>query len=117
MAAPTDNQTLEHALGGLPLVLQQGLNTNNAVNFSGFQVSTGGNASVPTSGAFSGNSTGPTASMNMLNITAVAVTGPTGASALTGLIGALDGGPATVAQNGWATIYVGGVKCWVPIWV
>jgi len=109
MAAPGQESTLENALGGLPLVGIQGLNTNTAVNFSGWQVSTGGVAS--------GNATGATGSFNMLNITAVAVTGPTGATATIGVIGALDGGPTTVAQNGWATIYVGGVKCWVPIWV
>jgi hypothetical protein len=42
MAAPTTG-LLESATGGLPLVSSAGLNTNKAVNFSGFQVDSSGN--------------------------------------------------------------------------
>lgn len=41
--APNAGSTLENAVGGLPLVGLQGLNTNKAVNFSGFTVDTSGN--------------------------------------------------------------------------
>jgi hypothetical protein len=47
MAAPNYGSTLEGAVGGLPLVGVQGLNTNKAVNFSGFLVDTSGNATNP----------------------------------------------------------------------
>jgi hypothetical protein len=47
MAAPNYGSTLEGAPGGLPLVSLQGLNTNKAVNFSGFLVDTSGNVTNP----------------------------------------------------------------------
>ena len=47
MTNPTDNQVLEKAIGGIPLVRDQGLNTNKAANFSGMIVDTSGNATIP----------------------------------------------------------------------
>src|SRR5579864_5291642 len=47
MAAPTAGSTLEGGIGGLPLVAAQGLNTNKAVNFSGFGVDISGNVTLP----------------------------------------------------------------------
>ena len=108
MAAPSDNSTLEHALGGLPLVRDQGLNTNNAVNFSGWTVTTGGQAS--------GSATGPTGSFANLNIqTAAASTGGTGATATLAAAGSLAGGPLAVGlQTGWLKIYVAGSPVFIP---
>ena len=116
MAKPSDNSTLEHALGGLPLVRDQGLNTNNAVNFSGWTVSTGGNASIPAGGTTSGSVTGPTGSFNALNIQTAAVVGQTGATALPPAVGASGGGPTTAQSTGWTVVYVAGVKSWIPYW-
>jgi hypothetical protein len=116
MAAPTDNQCLEHALGGLPLVRDQGLNTNQAVNFSGFAVSTGGNPSVLAGGTISGSVTGPTGSFNAVNIQQAEITGSSASVAILGTAGALGGGPTTSQQDGWAVAYVAGVKVWIPVW-
>ena len=60
--------------------------------------------------------TGSTGSFAALQITSQNVTGATGGTATLGPTGALDGGPTTTTQNGWAVVYVGGVKCWVPVW-
>lgn len=58
MAAPLASETLELGVGGLPLVQSQGLNTNQAVNFSGTTVDTSGNiSSAGTIEAVSGNLT------------------------------------------------------------
>jgi hypothetical protein len=46
MAAPTSG-LLESAMGGLPLVRDQGLNTAKASNLAGFLVDASGNATVP----------------------------------------------------------------------
>lgn len=56
MAAPVSG-LLETAPGGLPLVQTSGLNTNKAVNFSGMQVDTSGNTTVPTVLNANGSST------------------------------------------------------------
>jgi hypothetical protein len=111
MAAPTDNQVLEKAVGGLPIVALQGLNTNKAVNFSGTQVDTSGNLTIASGAAISG-----TAGIGTLNLTTAPVTGPTGTTAALGPTGAADSGPATAAQAGWTKIFVAGVAAWVPFW-
>jgi hypothetical protein len=116
MAAPDGSTTLEGAIGGLPLVRTAGLNTNKAVNFSGFQVSTGGNPSFLAGGALTGSVTGPTGSFNVVNIQQAGIVGSTGSAAVLGTAGALGGGPATAAQTGWTIVYVAGVKSWVPYW-
>ena len=108
MAAPDASTTLEGALGGLPLVKTAGLNTNAAVNMSGYQITTGGLAS--------GSTTGPTGSFNNLNIQQSIITGSSASVAILGTAGASGGGPTTSQQNGWAVIYVAGVKCWIPVW-
>ncbi len=121
MAAPSESSTLENGAGGLPLVREMGLNTNKAVNFSGFQVDTSGNMTSPSTATavstFNGTVTGPTGSFAVLQITSANASGATGTTAALGPTGALDGGPTTAAQNGWAVLYVAGVKCWVPVWV
>lgn len=106
--APDSSKTLEGALGGLPLVKTDGLNTNQAVNFSGWQVDTSGNSS--------GNVTGPTGSFNAINIQTSIITGSTASVAILGTAGASGGGPTTSQMNGWAIVYVAGVKCWIPVW-
>ncbi len=126
MAAPDGSKTLEGAQGGgLPLVAYQGLNTNKAVNFSGTQIDTSGNltlaAGVTISGnatgaPFSGSVTGPTGSFNGLNIQQAIITGSSASVAIIGTAGASGGGPTTSQMNGWAVVYVAGVKCWVPVW-
>lgn len=116
MAAPDASTTLEGAVGGLPLVQNAGLNTNRAVNMSGFQVSTGGNASPIAGGQFSGNVTGPTGSFNGLNIQQAEIVGSSASVAILGTAGASGGGPTTSQQDGWAVIYVAGVKKWIPVW-
>lgn len=108
MAAPDSSTTLEGALGGLPLVQNAGLNTNRAVNLSGFQVTTGGLGS--------GNVTGPTGSFNAVNIQQAEITGSSASVAILGTAGASGGGPTTSQQDGWAVIYVAGVKKWIPVW-
>jgi len=45
--APQPDETIEKGIGGLPLVQQQGLNTNQQVNLSGFVISSSG---FPTGG-------------------------------------------------------------------
>ncbi len=108
MAGASDNALLEKAIGGLPLVQTQGLNTNKAVNFSGYI--------VDTNGLGTGNVTGPTGSFNGLNIQQAIITGSSASVAILGTAGASGGGPTTSQQNGWAVIYVAGVKCWIPVW-
>jgi hypothetical protein len=110
MAAPTDNQVLEKAVGGLPLVATQGLNTNKAANFSGTQIDTSGNISS------SGYVTGPTGSFTVVNVTTAEVTGATGTTATIGLTGAAAGGPTTAAQDGWMKMTISGTQVWVPVW-
>lgn len=108
MAAPLASETLEFGAGGLPLVQSQGLNTNQAVNFSsGFQVDTSGNVTM-----------GQTAAVATLNITtAAASTGGTGTTAaLTGFVGAAAGGPAGGTQSGWVKIKVAGTQVYIPSW-
>ncbi len=125
MAAGTDNQLLEKAPGGLPLVQYQGLATNKAVNFSGLQVDTSGNLTLgvgntiianATGAPFVGSVTGPTGSFGGLNIQSAIITGSTASVAIIGTAGASGGGPTTSQMNGWAIIYVAGVKCWIPVW-
>lgn len=116
MAAPDASTTLEGAVGGLPLVQQAGLNTNRAVNLSGFQVSTGGNPSFLAGGQLSGSVTGPTGSFNVVNVQTAEIVGSTGSAAILGTAGASGGGPTAAQQDGWTVIYVAGVKCWIPIW-
>ncbi len=134
MAAPDASTTLEGAVGGLPQVKTAGLNTNQAVNFSGTTVDTSGNltlaagattafpASVsgPT-GSFANlvlrnTATGPTGSFNALNIQTAIITGSSASVAIIGTAGASGGGPTTSQMNGWAVVYVAGVKCWIPVW-
>lgn len=108
MAAPLAGETIEYGVGGLPLVAAQGLNTNQAVNFSsGFQVDTSGNVTI-----------GQTAAIVTLNITtAAASTGGTGTTAsLVGFVGAAAGGPSTGAQTGWVKIKVAGTQVYIPSW-
>ncbi len=118
MAAPTDNQVLEKSVGGLPLVRDQGLNTNKAVNFSGTQVDTTGNFTIAAGAVFTGAGqvTGPTGSFGNVNIQAAEITGASASVAILGTAGALAGGPTTSQQDGWAIIYVAGVKKWIPVW-
>lgn len=116
VAAPDASTTLEGAVGGLPQVRTAGLNTNQAVNFSGFQVSTGGNPSFLAGGQLTGSVTGPTGSFNVVNIQQAGIVGSTGSAAVLGTAGASGGGPATAAAQGWTVIYVAGVKSWVPYW-
>jgi len=108
MATPVASTTIEQGVGGLPLVQIAGLNTNQAVNFSGWTVTTGGLAS--------GNATGPTGSFGNINIQAAEITGASASVAIIGTAGALAGGPTTSQQDGWAVIYVAGVKKWIPVW-
>lgn len=108
MAAPDASTTIEGALGGLPQVKTAGLNTNMAVNFSGWQVTTGGLAT--------GNVTGPTGSFAAVNIQTAEITGLTGSAAILGTAGASGGGPTAAQQDGWMVGYVAGVKVWIPIW-
>ncbi len=108
MAAPDLSTTIEGAIGGLPLVKNAGLNTLAAVNFSGWQVTTGGLAS--------GSTTGPTGSYANVNLQQTIIAGSTGSAAILATAGASGGGPATPNAQGWAVIYVNGVKCWIPVW-
>ena len=108
MAAPDASKTLEGALGGLPLVATDGLNTNQAVNFSGWQVTTGGLAS--------GDVTGPTGSFANVNVQQTIIAGSTGSAAIIATAGASGGGPTTPNAQGWVVVYVSGVKCWIPVW-
>ena len=55
--AANRTETIEGGPGGLPLVNQQGLNTNTAVNFSNFQVDTSGNVTAPGTLAVTGVAT------------------------------------------------------------
>ena len=114
--AADNAETLEGGQGGLPLVRLQGLNTNQAVNFSGFQVSTGGNPSLGAGGTYSGSVTGPTGSFNALNLQGVAVgTGGTGSTATLAAAGASAGGPSAAGQQtGWLKIYVAGSPVFIP---
>lgn len=108
MAAPLNGETIEGAVGGLPLVGVQGLNTNQAVNFSSnFTVDTAGVVTI-----------GATASVATLNITtAAASTGGTGTTAaLTGFVGAAAGGPSGGTQSGWVKIKVAGTQVYIPSW-
>lgn len=66
MAAPNSGSTLEGAIGGLPLVAAQGLNTNKAVNFSGALIDTSGNITAPGTLAVTGAVT-TTAANNKIN--------------------------------------------------
>ena len=118
MAAPTDNQVLEKVVGGLPIVQYQGLNTNKAVNFSGTQVDTSGNITVAGGATTTLGSTvtGPTGSFNAVNIQQAIITGSSASVAILGTAGASGGGPTTSQMNGWAVVYVAGVKCWIPVW-
>jgi hypothetical protein len=125
MAKPSDNSLLEKSPGGLPLVRDQGLNTNKAVNFSGTQIDTSGNLTLPqgstittnaTGTSFIGSVTGPTGSFNGLNIQQSIITGSSASVAILGTAGASGGGPTTSQMNGWAVVYVAGVKCWIPVW-
>ena len=111
MAAPDASTTLEGAIGGLPLVENAGL------NFSGFQVSTGGNVSYLAGGTLSGSVTGPTGSFNAVNIQQATIVGSSASVAILGTAGASGGGPTTSQQQGWAVVYVAGVKSWVPVWI
>jgi len=83
--------------------LPAGTNGQNLTNLNG----------VP---QWSNTITGSTGSFAALNITSANASGATGTTASLGPTGALDGGPATATQNGWAVIYVAGVKCWIPVW-
>jgi hypothetical protein len=98
MAVPTDNQTLEHALGGLPLVLNQGLNTNAQANFSGTIIDTSGGLNIVTA-----------------EITATAGTGGT-ATFTSATVGGAAGGPSAVGQDGWLKLKIAGTSVWVPVW-
>ena len=99
-----------------PVVEQFGLNTNKAVNFSGWQVDASGNVTVPAGTTYSGSVTGPTGSFNVVNVQQAIITGSTASVAILGTAGASGGGPTTSQMNGWAVVYVAGVKCWVPVW-
>ena len=123
MAAPTDESLLEKAIGGLPLVSIQGLNTLKAVNFSGAQVDTSGN--ITTSGSITatggiinagGAVTGPTGSFGVLALQAAAVgTGGTGSTATLAAAGASAGGPSAAGlQTGWLKVYVAGSAVFIP---
>ncbi|HEX9059104.1 MAG TPA: hypothetical protein VF941_02900 [Clostridia bacterium] len=57
MAAPQKDETIEYGMGGLPLVRDQGLNTNQPVNFSGATVDTSGNVALPGTLAVTGVAT------------------------------------------------------------
>ena len=116
MAAGSDNSLLEKAVGGLPLVQYQGLNTNKAVNFSGTQVDTSGNIVGAAGSTIAGSVTGPTGSFSVLNIQPAIITGSSASVAILGTAGASGGGPTTSQMNGWAIVYVAGVKCWIPVW-
>lgn len=120
MAAPTDNQVLEKAVGGLPLVRDQGLNTNKAVNLSGLQIDTSGNLTTPagTTVTLGSTVTGTTGSFSAFQVTtAAASTGGTGSTATLATAGALAGGPAAAGlQSGWLKIYVAGSAVFVPTW-
>ena len=118
MASGSDNSLLEKAVGGLPLVEYQGLNTNKSVNFSGTQIDTSGNITVAAGATTTLGSTvtGPTGSFNAVNIQQAIITGSSASVAILGTAGASGGGPTTSQQNGWAVIYVAGVKCWIPVW-
>ncbi len=108
MAAPDKSKTLEGAIGGLPLVRTDGLNTNQPVNFSGWTVTTGG--------VGSGNATGPTGSFANLNVQTAEITGASASVAILGTAGALAGGPTTSQQDGWMIAYIAGVKVFIPVW-
>ena len=85
-AAPTSG-LLESAPGGLPLVAQSGLNTNKAVNLSGFQVSTAG--AVTSDGAITSTGaitpTGGVAAAGGFSVPTVFHSGQVGLVATTGL--------------------------------
>lgn len=119
-AAPLATETLEAGPGGLPIVQNQGLNTNKAVNFSGFQVDTSGNVTNPGTITSTSTVTGPTGSFAIVNVTTAEVnaTAGTGGTAVfsAATVGAAAGGPAATTQHGWVKINVAGVACWVPEW-
>lgn len=122
-AAPLASETIEFGPGGLPIVQMQGLNTNQVVNFSGFQVDTSGNVTTPgaitaTGGITNagGAVTGPTGSFANLNVTTAEVTGATGTTATLIPVGAAAGGPTTTAQDGWMKMKIAGTQVWVPVW-
>ncbi len=91
---------------------------SNGTTFQKLSAGTNGQVLVNSNGVplWSNTVTGSTGSFAALQITSANVTGATGGTAALGPVGALDGGPGTTAQNGWAVLYVAGVKCWVPVW-
>jgi len=80
-AVPQDDETIEGMMGGVPGVRTQGLNTNQAVNFSQFTVDTSGNTVVPGSLTVTGSKIGGKG-----NVIASASATPTLTAAQTGAI-------------------------------
>lgn len=104
MAKATSAETLEFGVGGLPLVRDQGLNTNTTTNLSGTQVDTSGNIT----GAGTLSNVAGTATFNTVAATTMTVSStltPTGGIAQAGSVNSTvfhSGGvgfPATTAAT------------------
>jgi len=87
MTAALSSETLELGVGGVPLVRDQGLNTNRAVNFSNWQVDTSGNVTAPGTETVTGvfTATGGQAASGGFSVPTAYSTGQMPVNATTGL--------------------------------